>query len=104
MKNRIHYSPESLRDLDKIWEYIAEESSIEVAENVVNQIFGSIDKLEEFSEIGTVLYAIINVSNEYRFLISGQYLIFYRTKNHDVFVDRILHCKQDYLRVLFGKS
>lgn len=46
MRNSIHYSAESRRDLDEIWDYIVFElQNSSAAERVVGQIMDSIDRL-----------------------------------------------------------
>ena len=103
MKNKIHYSEEALRDMDEIWEYIALElQTPSAAESTVNNIMDEIDKLESFPKMGTSLREVSSNSSDYRFLISGNYLVFYRSQNTDIFVDRILYGRRDYLRILFS--
>jgi len=38
---------------------------------------------------------------DYRFLVCGNYLAFYRYKDATVYVDRILYGRRDYLKILF---
>lgn len=102
MKNKLHYSPEALKDLDEIWEYIMSDlGNPSAAESVVNRIMDTIDKLEDFAEMGTPFSSVIDMETDYRYLLSGNYTIFYRTDATDVYVDRILYGKRDYLRILF---
>lgn len=102
MKNNIHYSPEAQNDLDKIWEYIFSElCNPQAAEHTVTNIMDTVDKLEDFSGIGTPLSSVTDLENDYRFLISGNYMIFYRVIGQDIFIDRILYSRRDYLRILF---
>jgi len=103
MKNNLYYSVRSRQDLDEIWDYIETElQNHSAAERVVNGIMHTIDQLEDFEEIGAPLSSIADVDNDYRFLVSGSYLVFYRTNGRDVYVDRILYGRRDYLRILFG--
>lgn len=105
MKNNINYSPEALKDLDEIWEYISENLyNTKAAESTVNRIINSIDKLEDFAEIGRRLSEVVNIDLDYRFLVSGSYLVFYRAYNSDVYIDRILYGKRDYMRILFPEA
>lgn len=102
MKNKICYSPEAQHDLEKIWDYIFFElSNPDAAENTVNKIMNKVDKLEDFSETGTPLSSVIDIVSDYRFLMSGHYMIFYHTSGQVVYVDRILYERRDYLRILF---
>lgn len=102
MKNRIHYSKESCRDMDDIWDYIVSELQNTIAaEQVVNAIMDTVDGLETFAEIGTPLSSIFHIDTDYRILVSGNYLIFYRTQGADVYIDRVIYGRRDYLRILF---
>ena len=104
MRNEIHYSVEARRDLDDIWDYIVTDlQNTSAAERVVSKIMDAVDRLEDFPEMGAPLAAIANVDSNYRFLVSGNYLIFYRVCGNDVYIDRILYGRRDYLRILFGE-
>ena len=105
MKNKIHYAVEARRDLDDIWDYIVTDlCNASAAERVVNDILDVVEQLENFSEMGALLASIANVDSDYRFIVSGNYLIFYRVSGMDVYVDRILYGRRDYLRILFGDT
>lgn len=102
MKNNIHYSLEARNDLDEIWEHISFElCSPQAAENTVNKIMDTVDELENFSEIGTILFSVTGIESDYRFLTSGNYMVFYRVNGQDVYIDRVLYGRRDYLRILF---
>ena len=102
MKNNIYYSLEARKDLDEIWEYIFSElCNPQAAENTVNNILDTVDKLEDFSEIGALLSSITDVVSDYRFLISGNYVVFYRVIAQNVYIDRVLYGRRDYLCILF---
>ena len=105
MKNKIHYAVEARRDLDDIWDYIVTDlCNASAAERVVNDILDVVEQLENFSEMGALLASIANVDSDYRFIVSGNYLIFYRVSGMNVYVDRILYGRRDYLRILFGDT
>lgn len=44
----------------------------------------------------------MKVETDYRFVISGNYLSFYRYRDDTIFVDRILYARRDYMKILFG--
>ena len=95
MKNKIHYSSESRRDLDDIWDYIVSElQNRTAAERVIGRIMDAVDQLQTFADMGT----------NYRFLVSGSYMVFYRVQGSDVYVDRVLYGRSDYMKVLFGET
>ena len=102
MKNNIRYSAESRRDLDDIWDYIVSELQNRVAaERVVDRILDAVERLKDFAERGALLSSVADVGGDYRFLVSGNYMVFYRVNGRDVFIDRVLYGRRDYLRVLF---
>lgn len=104
-KNKIHYAAESRRDLDEIWDYIAYNlQNVSAAERIVNRIMNDVNHLENHAEMGALLSSIVNVESDYRFLVTGNYLTFYRVSGNDVYVDCILYARRDYLRVLFGDT
>lgn len=91
MKNKIHYSPESRRDLDDIWDYIVLElQNRSAAERVIDHIMNAVDPLKNFAEMGTPLSSIADVGTDYRFLVSGNYMVFYRVQGCDVIHELIL--------------
>ncbi len=103
MKYKLRYSIESRRDLDGIWDYIATElQNISAATRIVNAIMDAAEQLIDFAEMGTLLSSIANVESDYRFLVHGNYLTFYRVQGDDVYVDRVIYGRRDYLRILFG--
>ena len=102
MKNKIHYSPESRRDLDDIWDYIVSElQNRSAAERVINRIIDAVDPLKNFAEMGTPLSSIADIGTDYRFLVCGNYMVFYRVQGNDVYIDRVLYGRSDYMSVLF---
>lgn len=89
--------------MDEIWEYIVSElQNLSAAEHIVNSIMDAVDQLGEFAEVGAPLSSIANVESDYRFLVTGNYLTFYRVYGNEVYVDRVLYGRRDYLRILFG--
>ncbi len=89
--------------MDEIWDYIVSElQNLSAAERIVNSIMDAVDQLGEFAEVGAPLSSIANVESDYRFLVTGNYLTFYRVYGNEVYVDRVLYGRRDYLRILFG--
>lgn len=88
--------------MDDIWDYIVSELQNPIAaEQVVNAIMDTVDGLEAFAEIGTPLSSIFRIDTDSRFLVSSNYLIFYRAQGADVYIDRVIYGRRDYLRILF---
>lgn len=102
MDNKIHYSPQALADLDEIRSYIASELNNPIAaENTVNGIMDAVDTLRVFSEAGAILCFADGINSGYRFVRHVNYLAFYRVIDVDVFVDRVIYGKRDYMKILF---
>ena len=102
MKSKIYYSPDASTDLEDLLDYISFDlDNPEAAKHTVNRILATIDGLEDFPKIGTPLSSLTDLDSDYRFLVSGNYLVFYRINNQEIYVDRILHGKRNYLRILF---
>ena len=90
-KYNVHYTAESRRDLDEVWDYIAFElQNVSAAERIVNRIMDDVDRLESHAEMGALLSSIADVESDYRFLVTGSYLTFYRVHGSNVYVDRVL--------------
>lgn len=105
MKNKLHYSPASLNDLDEIFEYIKTDlCSFSSAQRIIGEILDSADGLIEFAEMGAPLSSVADVETDYRFLVCQNYLIFYRVNDTDIYIDRILYSRRDYLRMLFDNN
>lgn len=103
MKNNIYFSPAARGDLDEIWDYITSElQNPSAAENTISRILNAVEQLGNFSEIGAPLSSIAEVEGDYRVLVTGSYLTFYRAQGNVVYIDRILYGRRDYLRILFG--
>ena len=101
--NKISLSAEAQRDLQDIKCYISVElDNMTAAVNTVKRITAKIKILSEHPMAGAALTSITAVDSDYRFLVAGNYLVFYRFVNQEIFVDRILYGRRNYLRILFG--
>ena len=98
----IEYSPLAILDLEEIGDYISREyMNPSAALRTVNAIQDTIDNLSAFPLMGASLSSIADTTTDYRYLVCGDYLAFYRTDESIVSIDRILHGKRDYLAILF---
>ena len=102
MDNHIHYTPQAMDDLEEIWAYISDElSNPSAARNTIDGILKAVERLKVFSGAGAVLTFSDGINSGYRFVRYGNYLAFYRVIDSDVFVDRIIYGKRDYMSILF---
>jgi len=102
--SNIRFTPEAEDDLVSIKKYITDELENHIAAiNTVAKIMKRIRLLESFPELGMRLSSVINFATDYRLLVCGNYLAFYRIEENDVLIIRILHGRRDYMAVLFGE-
>jgi len=99
MGAKIRINPVATADLQGIKNYISEDS-VEAAKKTVKEIIDKIERLAELPEMGTMLMHKIRLKTKYRYIICGQYLIFYIYENNIVSIQRILHGKRDYMSLL----
>lgn len=103
--NEVYLSPKAENDLKEIKTYIAEElENPRAALVTVGRITKSLRILQTHAFAGAPLSSVADVESDYRFLVNGNYLSFYRTYENMVYVDRILYGRRDYLRILFGDT
>ena len=104
-RHKLHYSREARRDLDAIWDfYLHAYQNCDAAVKIIDSITEDIDRLADYPELGPLLSSIADVEANVRFLVAGQYLSFYRIDGADLYIDRILYGRRDYLRILFGDA
>jgi addiction module RelE/StbE family toxin len=99
MGTKIRINPVATDDLQEIKIYISEEN-IDTATKIIKDIVAKIESLSEFPEMGTMLMYKIRLKSKYRYILCGQYLIFYIYEDNIVSIQRILHGKRDYLKLL----
>ncbi|MCD8040099.1 MAG: type II toxin-antitoxin system RelE/ParE family toxin [Clostridia bacterium] len=72
-----------------------------IAKNQINIIYGALENLALFPDMGKDLNLYINKKTEYKFIVIRKiYLAFYKVDNEDIEVIRILRGEQDYLSLL----
>lgn len=102
MPTNVAFSPLAVEDMHGIFDYIAEQSTHAAAEKAMGKLLDRIDLLASFPESGTPLDAKCIIHSNYRFVISGHYLAFYRIEKNAIRIDRVLDSRSDYLRKLLG--
>lgn len=100
--HRIKVNPLATEDLLEIKDHIAKElDNPTAALNVVRKIIETYERLKVFPMMGADLSAKISVKTDFRYLISGSYIVFYRTDDEFVYIYRVLYAGRDYLEILF---
>jgi addiction module RelE/StbE family toxin len=100
---KLRINPVALQDLKEIKAYINDAlCNPDAALKVVSGIVKTYESLAEMPFTGKKLSAVIDVETDFRYSISGSYLIFYRVDSEYVSIYRILYGRRDYARILFG--
>jgi len=101
--NRIIFTSTAENDLRGIAFYIAEQSGSKTASaDFVRKLKDKCDLLKEFPEMGALPRDRVLLSQGFRFLTVGEYLIFYtsETQKSEVYINAVIHSKRDYMRVM----
>ena len=100
-KYNIEYSKESKQDLIGIKQYIKynlQES--EIAEKLISKIRKEINDLKDNPEIYTIIDDDIIRKLEIRKLIVDNYIIFYRIKDNDIQIVRVMYGRRNWINLL----
>ena len=102
---KINFTPDALDDMKKIKVYITDELCGEqCAINMIEKIMKRIRQLADFPEVGASLSSIISIEVPYRFLVCGNYTVFYKVEGDEVHIIRVLYGRRNFMQILFGKS
>ena len=99
--NQLHFSPPAQQDLSEIKQYSEKNlRNPTAAESTVQRILQSLHILTQYAQAGTPLATLTAVKTDYRFITDGNYISFYRIRQTDIYIDRILYSHRDCLRTL----
>ena len=102
---KVVISPLAKAEMQEIADYISREKhSPAAAARLIRRFRKGINDLRDFAESGAQLLPPGKECCPYRFLVCGNYLIFYHTDRITVMVDRVLYGRRDYLALLFGDA
>ncbi len=100
--HKIKVNPMATEDLIEIKDYIQKElDNPTAAVNVINKIIAKYEGLKQFPLMGVELSTKINAQTDFRYVVSGSYLVIYRADHEFVYIYRILYAGRDYLKILF---
>lgn len=105
MTYKIEVTSEARSDLRQIREYISVELDNEkAASKTIGNIIKQIRLLIDFPQIGAPLNSRTAEKSDYRYLVCGNYNVFYRVEDQTVRIVRVLNAKRNFMAVLFGKD
>ena len=83
--NNLHLSAEAQNDLMEIKAYIEEDLlNPSAALTTVSRITKSLRVLQNYAYAGALLSSIADIESDYRFIVSGNYISFYRACGNDI--------------------
>ena len=98
------WSPAVVDDLEAAVDYIESElASPMAARRLVDSV---IEKAQLFADVpgaGTTLRTLNGIDTGYRYMVSGNWMVFLECDNGRALVVRVLYAKSDYMRTLFGE-
>lgn len=101
---KLVYSPQARNDIKGIKDYISKELANPIAsDRIVKSILKSCSDLKDYPEMGAELKNKFDVDLDYRYLVTSNYIAFYRIDNGTVKVIRILDGRTNYMKYLFEK-
>lgn len=102
-KMKLNVNPEAINDLGSIKKYIRDDlCNPSAADRIISEIVKSYKGLKDFPLKGPELNSVINVPTDYRYLVCGNYYIFYKVIDDTVFVYRVINARRDFIRIIFG--
>ncbi len=100
--NDLHLTPAARADLKEIKRYISEDlQNPKAALSTTGKITKEIRRLRDHALIGAMLSSVADTQTDHRFLVSGNYMVFYRVSGRDVYIDRVLYGRSNYMSLLF---
>jgi len=99
---KLRINPLAKKDIMEIQNYISKElSNSKAAGKVITKFFEAFDTLKEFPNLGLELSTKFNIKNDYRYVNSENYIVFYRIGDKFISIYRILYNKRDFKNILF---
>lgn len=96
MKLRI--TPLVAEDLKNIKEYIAEDYE-EMAVKTIQEIYTQIENIQQFPYMGADLSKRVSFRTDYKYVISGNYVVLYRIGDEYVEIYRVVNRYQDITQI-----
>ena len=103
MSGNVIFTDTAKSDLLDIARSLAERTKDKtLAIRFVRELQQETNRLEQFPESGALPRDRVLKSSGYRFLVHGEYLLFYLYKKEEniVYVTAVFHGKRDYMRVM----
>lgn len=101
MQYNIQYSKQSKQDLIEIKKYIKDNlQEPQIAKNLIEKIRREINYLKENPQVCAIIDEDIIRRLEVRKLIVDNYIVFYRIKNDNIQIVRIMYGRRNWINLL----
>ena len=99
------WSTAAFDDLVAAADYIENElGSPQTARSLVESVQAKAELFSAVPGSGTVLRTIHGADTGYRYMTSGNWMVFFHCDQDRALVARVLYAKSEYMRILFGSS
>lgn len=98
------WSPAAVDDLNAAVDYVESElASPMAARRLIDSVIAKAQLFADVPGAGTVLRTCNGVDTGYRYMASGNWMVFLSCADGRALVVRVLYAKSDYMRTLFGE-
>lgn len=99
---KIELTPEALKDLGSIKEYLDSEFGVKREKEILKAIMKDIRRLEQYPETDIKLFERFGIVTDYKCIYTNQNYVFYRIEDKAIKVVRVLSVKRDFMFILLG--
>lgn len=95
---KLRFNPIVAEDLKNIKEHIAEDNE-EMAVKTIQEIYTQFENIQQFPYMGADLAKRVSFRTDYRYVISGNYVVLYKIGKEYVEIYRVLNRFQDITKI-----
>ena len=102
---KAHWSPAAVDDLEAALDYIEFDlDSPQASKRFYQTILDAVRRFSDIPTAGIVLRNSQGLETGFRYMIAGNWMVFFVIQYDGVLVVRILYGKSDYMQILFGEN
>lgn len=99
MKHKVVMTEKAASDIDGIASYMLQSGAgADTMRNFINRIYDGMENLSAFSDAGSNPRNRSLLTQGYKFIVCGQYIIFYRMEDAVIYVADVFDSKNDCFR------
>jgi plasmid stabilization system protein ParE len=97
---KIFWTKFALLSLSEIYKYYKENVNLHIANNICDSLLASARQLDKHSLSGQNEELLIDLSEDHRYLVRGNYKIIYKIKNKKIYITDVFDTRQDPEKVI----